>query len=69
MSPAVCKVYAKKTRKVMPCKYKHNFCYLKILQYSLKILHVVVCMVVMNFTNAWKLVKDVSFANQRQVRA
>ena len=50
MSPAVCKVCKKK--RVMPCKYKQNFC-------CLKILHVVVCIVVTNFTNAWKLVKGV----------
>jgi hypothetical protein len=68
MSPEVCKV-CEKTRKVTPCKYKQTFCCLKILQYSLKILHVVVCIVVTNFTNAWNLVKQVSFANQRQERA
>ena len=67
MSPAVCKVCKKKIRKVTPCKYKQHFCCLKILQYSFKILHVAVCIVVTNFTNAWKLVKEVSFANQRQV--
>jgi hypothetical protein len=65
----LCRLQFAKYAKKRVCKYKQNFCCLKILQYSLKILHVVVCIVVTNFTNAWKLVKEVHVIRQSAASA
>ena len=59
---AACRLESmQKTRKLTPCKYKHNFCCLKLPHYSR-----CCCMyiVLTNFTNAWKAVKEVSFGYQ-----